>query len=403
MFKKIQKILNLTEKVFTNELKALGKDSGALLILFGALIIYPLAYSVAYQKELTRELKTIVVDCDRTQMSRQMIRFIDATEQAQVIGQANSIDEARKMFIEGETSGIVLIPEGFEKDILSGKQTNVAVYADGSYFLLYRQLVAGSNNAIGTLAAGIEIKKLTLSGIPYKQATATYTPVKAGIHLLYNPGSGYGSFIMPGMVIIILQQTLLIGIGMMGGTTKEKRKKSQKVPSRLKKREIIPVLMGKTMVYFLLYLLNCIITMVVFHHLFDYPNKASYLHVFMLVVPFLLSVIFMGITCSVLFKRRESSFLFMVFLSPIVMFLSGISWPISSIPSLVYTLAHVFPTTIMVPAYLRLRIMGVGIESIRHEYFLLLAQMVFYFCTAAIALYVSARHQEKMHRKELAE
>jgi ABC-2 type transport system permease protein len=135
--------------------------------------------------------------------------------------------------------------------------------------------------------------------------------------------------------------------------------------------------------------------MIWIHSWFNYPNQGSYLTVLMLTLPFLLSVIFMGITFSVVFKRRESSIMFMVFLSPIVVFLSGISWPASSIPPIVYNLAHLFPSTIMMPAYLRVRSMGVGIEAIKHEYFLMLLQMCFYFCTATVALYFSARHNAR--------
>jgi ABC-2 type transport system permease protein len=85
----------------------------------------------------------------------------------------------------------------------------------------------------------------------------------------------------------------------------------------------------------------------------------------------------------------------MVFMSPIVIFLSGVSWPASSIPSFLYSLAHLFPSTIMIPAYLRVRTMGVGISEIRHEYGQMLILMCFYFCTAAGALYVSALHNSK--------
>jgi len=201
--------------------------------------------------------------------------------------------------------------------------------------------------------------------------------------------------VMPGIIIIILQQTLLIGIGMLGGTAKEKNRDSFMVPVALKKGGVLPILFGKTLSYLTVYVVNCVITMIWLHSWFNYPNRGSYLSVLMLTLPFLLSVIFMGITLSVLFKRRESSIMFMVFLSPIVVFLSGISWPASSIPPIVYYLAHLFPSTIIMPAYLRIRSMGVGIEAIKHEYFLMLLQMGFYFCTAAIALYFSAKHNAK--------
>jgi len=401
MFKKIYKGVEMTGQFYREEFRDIRRDSGAILILVGALMIYPIIYSIAYQNEVVRELKTILVDLDRTTTSHQLIKMLEGAEQIEIDHVAVSLDEAKDDFFEGNSGGIVVIPQHFEKDILNGKQTNVSVFADGSYFLIYRQLVAGSVKTVGTFSAGIEIKKLMMEGKTYDQAVQQRDPLSADIHFWFNPSSGYGSFVMPGIVIIILQQTLLIGIGMLGGTAKEKNRDSFLVPLALKKGGVLPILFGKTLSYLTIYAVNCVITMVWLHSWFNYPNLGSYPSVLMLTLPFLLSVIFMGITLSVLFKRRESSIMFMVFLSPIVVFLSGISWPASSIPPIVYNLAHLFPSTIMMPAYLRIRSMGVGIGAVKHEYFLMLLQMGFYFCTAVIALYFSAKHNAKKANNSL--
>ena len=395
MFKKIYRGIEMTGQFYREEFRDIRRDSGAVLILVGALMIYPIIYSIAYKNEVVRELKTTIVDLDRTTTSHQLIKMLEGAEQIGIDHVAVSLNEAKDDFYDGNSGGIVVIPQHFEKDILNGKQTNVSVFADGSYFLIYRQLVAGSVKTVGTFSAGIEIKKLMIEGKTYDQAIQQRDPLSADIHFWFNPSSGYGSFVMPGIIIIILQQTLLIGIGMLGGTAKEKNRDSFMVPVALKKGGVLPILFGKTLSYLTIYAVNCVITMIWIHSWFNYPNQGSYLMVLMLTLPFLLSVIFMGITLSVLFKRRESSIMFMVFLSPIVVFLSGISWPASSIPPIVYNLAHLFPSTIMMPAYLRVRSMGVGIEAIKHEYFLMLLQMGFYFCTAAIALYFSAKHNAR--------
>ncbi len=395
MFKKIHKGIEMTGQFYRDEIRDIRKDTGAILILVGALMIYPIVYAIAYKNEVVRELKTTIVDLDRTTTSHQLIKMLEGAEQIEINRVAASLDEAMTDFFEGNSGGIVVIPENFEKDILNGKQSNVSVFADGSYFLIYRQLIGGSVKTVGTFSAGVEIKKLMMQGKNYNQAVEMRDPLSADIHLWFNPSSGYGSFVMPGIIIIILQQTLLIGIGMLGGTAKEKKQDSFLVPVELKKGGVFPILFGKSLSYLTIYAVNCIFTMVWIHSWFNYPNLGSYLAVMMLTLPFLLSVIFMGITFSVLFKRRESSIMFMVFLSPVVVFLSGISWPASSIPPILYNLAHIFPSTIMIPAYLRIRTMGVGMHEISHEYFQLLFQMVFYFCTAAVALYFSARHNAK--------
>jgi ABC-2 type transport system permease protein len=395
MFKKIHKGIQMTGKFYRDELRDIRKDSGAILILFGALMIYPIVYAIAYQNEVVRELKTTIVDLDRTTASHQLIKMLEGAEQIEINRVATSLDEAKKDFFEGNSGGILVIPEDFEKDILNGKQSNVSVFADGSYFLIYRQLLSGSVKAVGTFSAGVEIKKLMMGGKTYTQAAQLRDPLVADIHYWFNPSSGYGSSMMPGIIIIILQQTLLVGIGMLGGTAKEKKQDSFLVPVALKKGGVLPILFGKSLSYLTIYAINCVFTMIWIHSWFSYPNQGSYLTVLMLTLPFILSVIFMGITFSVLFKRRESSIMFMVFMSPIIIFLSGVSWPASSIPPFLYNLAHLFPSTIMIPAYLRVRSMGVGISEIRHEYWQMLILMCFYFCTAALALYASARHNAK--------
>ena len=242
MIKKIVKGLEMTRQFYHDEIRNIRRDSGALLILVGAMLIYPLAYSIAYKNEVIRELKTTIVDLDQTTTSRQLVRMLNGTEQIHINREANSLDEAKKDFYDGNSGGIVVVPKKFEKDILSGKQTNVAVFADGSYFLIYRQLISGSVSAVGTFSAGVEIKKLMLEGKSYDQALEMRDPLKADIHFWFNPNSGYAAFVMPGIIIVILQQTLLIGIGMVGGTAREEKRENFMVPLALKRGGVLPIL-----------------------------------------------------------------------------------------------------------------------------------------------------------------
>ena len=141
MLNKIINEISQTGNYFRLEVRAIRKDSGALLILFGALIIYPLVYSIAYQNELVRDLKTVIVDQDKSSTSARLSHFIDQSEEIDIVGEVSSMDEAKKLFANNKVSGVLLIPFGFEKDLLSGKQADVSVYADGSYFLIYRQMI----------------------------------------------------------------------------------------------------------------------------------------------------------------------------------------------------------------------------------------------------------------------
>jgi ABC-2 type transport system permease protein len=377
--------VRLTWDSFKNELKTILKDKGALLILFVAVFTYPLAYSIAYMNNVVRDIPVTIVDLDNTSTSRQMIRMLDATKEIAVAQKAGSLHEARQLFWDEKSKGIILIPEGFERELLKGFQTSVSVYCDASYFLVYKETLTGAVQSVGTLSAGVEIKRLMASGSGEEQAMQQRDPMPSVFYNLYNPAGSYGSYVMPGLILVILQQTLLIGIGMIGGAGKERRNNRQIRPRIKVKRGMFSVVFGKASAYFILYLANLAFTLVYLVKLFGFPNKGSFADICILLVPYLFSVIFLGLTISMIFQRREHSIMTMVFISPVVLFVSGLSWPSSSIPPLLYKLAYVFPSTSMIPAFLRIRTMGVSIDAVRPELLFLTGQMIVYFIAAAIS------------------
>jgi ABC-2 type transport system permease protein len=378
-----------------DELKTVFRDKGALLILFIAVFAYPLVYSIAYKNNVVRDIPITIVDLDNSSASRQLIRMIGATKELSVAQEAGSLREARQIFWDGDSKGIIMIPEEFERNLLKGFQTSLSVYCDASYFLIYKESLGGTIQAAGTFSAGVEIKRVMASGSNEEQAMQQRDPMPARFYNLYNPAGSYGSYVMPGMILIILQQTLLIGIGMVGGAGKERRNNQEIKPGVRVRQGMFSVVFGKGMAYFLIYLPNIAFTLVYLSKWFGFPDKGSFNHVCILLIPYLFSVIFLGLSISMLFRRREHSIMALVFFSPIVLFLSGLSWPATSIPPLLNQLAHVIPSTSMIPAYLRIRTMGVSIYAVRPELISLLVQMTVYFLLASVGYKISVIRQHK--------
>jgi ABC-2 type transport system permease protein len=395
--------LDITWFEFVDELKTIFKDNGAMLILFFAVLAYPLVYSIAYKNNVVRDIPVTIVDLDHTSSSRQMVKMLGATKELRVAQEVGSLHDAKKLFWDGNSKGIIMIPEGFEKDLLKGFQTSVSVYCDASYFLLYKETLTGTIQATGTLSAGVEIKRLMAAGSGEEQAMQQRDPMPAKFYYLYNPSGSYGSYVMPGMILIILQQTLLIGIGMIGGAGKERRNNRIVKPGLRVRQGMFSVVFGKGLAYFVIYLANIAYTLVYLSKWFGFPDKGSFADICILLVPYLFSVIFLGLMISMLFRRREHSIMTLVFVSPIVLFISGLSWPVSSIPPLLYKLSHIFPSTSMIPAFLRIRTMGVSISDVRPELLFLVIQMIVYFIMASVAYKINVIRQERLHRKYLAE
>ncbi|WP_372774829.1 ABC transporter permease [Mangrovibacterium sp.] len=363
---------------FKKELKAIFGDSGALLILIGALLIYPLVYSFGYFNETLTDLPIGVVDLDQTTSSRKYTGMLDASKEISVACKPLSLLEAEDLFMANKISGVVLIPRDFQKTILSGRQTNVAVYADGSYLLKYKTMYTAASYVNSYFNGGIGVKHYLAEGKSLQQAKISASPLSVQSHTLYIPAGSYGSFIMPGMIIIIIQQTLLIGIGIMGGTFSESKGTPFVLPEQQRNREILPHILGRVGAYLLISAFNICLALVLVHDWFQYPDKGSMIEILMLLFPFLLAVIFFGIGLSTLLRHRESAIVFMMFLSPIALFLSGVSWPVSAMPEWLVGLSKLLPGTTAIPAYLRLRTMGVDISYVRTELLTLYLQAASY-------------------------
>lgn len=392
--------LRITITSFRNELKEIFSDGGALLILLFAVIAYPIVYSIGYENNVLRDMPIAIVDLDHTEGSRTLSRMIDATQELAVDEKSPNLNQAKQVFWDGKVNGVIVIPPDFEKKLLKGEQAAIDVYCDASYFLIYKETLNAALKASGTFSAGVEIKRNMASGSSFNQAIEQQHPLNVEMYNLYNPSGAYGSFVMPGIILIIIQQTLLIGIGMIGGAGREKNNNQFIVPGVKLKKGVFSVIFGKSLAYFVIYIVNSIVTLIWVYDWFGFPDKGSLINVIMLLIPFLFSIIFLGLTISLLFTKREYSIIFLVFLSPIVLFLTGLSWPVSSLPKILYNFAHIFPTTTMVPAYLRIRTMGVGIQNIRFELIFLIVQMIVYYLLACLSFkYFVNKHALKEIKK----
>lgn len=374
-----------TAAIFVDELKLIFSDAGAVLLFMIAMVIYPLLYAFAYEKEVVKEIPVAVVDLDHTATSRQYSRMADATEQINVVSKPISLKEAEEFYYQGKVKGVILIPNNFEKDILGARQTAVTVYCDASNFLLYKQVLTGTTFANGTFSGGVEVKRMLAEGKNMVQAIDQQEPLKVSTYNLYNISNGYGSFVMPGMILIIMQQTLLIGIGMLGGTIREKKMFLKKSGRARYHMGSVRLVFGKASAYTIIYLFNALFALAILYNWFKYPDNNNFITIASLFVPYILAISFLGLAISMFFKERVHSMLFMVFLSPMVVFLSGLSWPSSSIPPALYGLAHIFPSTTMIPAYLKLRTAGANLTDVRMEFGLLIIQALIYFTLAVFS------------------
>ena len=356
-----------TASVMRNEFRSIFTDGGVMLVLIFAIFIYSTIYGLAYGNQVLRDVPIGVVDESRTSSSRALTGLFDAGPNTFVAYEAPDMEAARKLFFDREIYGIVYIPEDYERRLLSGGQASVSVYCDASYFLMYRQVFQEIVSTLGHTGAAVEMQRLVAQGVNLPQAEAVVQPVIYQSHNLFNPYLGYGTFVMPAIIILIIQQTLLLGIGMIGGTWHEFNLYSRLVPAGEERLSTWAVLLGKAFTYILVSAVVASYILTIHYHLYGYPMNGRPLTVIALMLPYILACILLGIALSTLFSRRENSLLLMLWTSLPVLLLSGVSYPWEAMPEWMVALGKIFPSSHAVRAFVRVQDMGASFEEILPE------------------------------------
>ena len=373
--------------VIRNEFQTIFKDGGAMLILIFALIIYATAYSLAYGSQVLRNVPIGVVDESRTPTSRSLIDTFNAGPNTYVAYTPTSMEEARELFYARKIYGVVYIPADYEKKLYGGEQANVAIYCDASYFLMYRQVFQEVVTSIGKTGAMVEFQRLIAKGANIPQAQATTQPVIYQSHNLFNPYLGYGTFVMPAIIMVIIQQTMLIGIGMIGGTWREFGLYRKLCPPDRKRMSTLPIVLGKALVYGMFYSVTTFYILGLHYRLFHYPMNGATGTIVVFMLAYMAACIALGIAISTLFRYRENSLLLLLWTSIPLLMLSGVSYPREGIPDWLFNFGQLFPSSHGVDGFIRIQSMGASLSEVLPEIRMLCILTLIYGGLACIGIH----------------
>ena len=279
-----------------------------------------------------------------------------------------------------------MIPSDYEKKLMRTEKVNIAIYADASYFLMYRQVFFDFAGSLGQSNYHVEWLRFVSKGASTKQADALSSPVVTSIHNLYNPYLGYATFIMPAILLVIIQQTLLIGIGMVGGTWREKKLYRTLIPTGQSRMSVFPIVLGKSTAFTSIYCITITYLLTFHYKLFGYPVKGDTMDLILFLIPYLLSCTFLGIAVSTLFKHRENSLLLLLFTSIPVLMLSGASVPSECIPTWLFNGAKIIPSSSGVDGFLRIQTMGATLAEVGTQFRTLWILTGVYFILACFGM-----------------
>lgn len=239
---------------------------------------------------------------------------------------------------------------------------------NASYFLVYGTVIEGLLRSTSTVAAEVKVNRMVIRGDNIALASSQYTQIGLNLKPTFNPSMGYLNYVVPAVFVLILHQTLLIAMGLLTAGQYEDKVKL-KTSSELRSSywltyPVWKVLLVRSCLMFIIYLA---LLSYYFGYSFEYygiKRLASIPDLMSLVVPFLLSVIFLGTVIGLLIPRKELSTLIVILTSLPLVFSAGFIWPTSNIPVVINMMAQFFPSTPAINGFLRLNQMGDSLENL---------------------------------------
>ncbi|MBY5461222.1 ABC transporter permease [Rhizobium leguminosarum] len=374
--------------VFRIELARIFSLKPAFAVLVVASIVYAAFYPQPYRNESLRDVPIAVVDLDGTDSSRELARRVDASADVAVGAVFPDQASATQDVFTRNLYGVLVIPQFFERDLLHHRRSPVALYVDASYFLIYQRLSGGVTSVARTMGAEVETARLVAAGVDPVLAAAAADPMPLTAVPLFNPQGGYATYILPAAFVLILQQTLLIGVGLLG-TYRNDELSAELAASA----GPVSVVAGKLLAYLVLEIFIMSFYLIALPYLYNIPRLGGALSILIFALPFALAVSALGLVLAGLFRDPLTVQLVSAALGIPFLFLAGFSWPTEAIPPFLHVVSTLLPSTSAINGMVAVSQMGASIGDVRQPFLTLWALAIAY---TTIAILLESRGKQRV-------
>lgn len=365
-------------RIALTEWKTMLRDPACMLIVVVGVVLYSFYYPFPYIHEVANKAPVAIVDLDRSAMSRELIRMASSMQEDTVVAVYSNERDAELALASEEIYGYMKIPKGMEADLRKGNNVSVGVYAHGAFILLYGNVATAFATAAGTMGATVQVKRIVANGKNLAEAKAIRDPIPTRFFRMFNQSGGYGIYAVSAVLMIILQQTCLIGIGVMGGPRKNRHFRLLKGCEETENAPLLLRYFGRSTAFILHYLAALFFYKLVIYHVFDFPDRGDIWLVLVFGIFFFGATVNMGMWMAQFFKHRETALLFFACVPILVLFVSGFSWPQGNMPAWLRICGAFFPSTYAIPAWLKIQNIGASFSEVAPNLLRLFEQSVFY-------------------------
>jgi ABC-2 type transport system permease protein len=320
--------------VVRKEFRQIVRDPLSLGLLVGVPALLLLLYGYA----LTFDVKHIgmgVLDEDASRASRE---FLDAMLQNPYFDRActlGSRGEADGVLLRGRARAVLIVPRGFERDLLRGTAARVQVLVDGAD-ATSAKTIEGYVQALGERFTMAVRRRAALAAGGAAPPAVIVEP-----RIWYNPDLESGKFLVPGLVGMLLMLSCVIAASLSIVRERERQTMEQMMVSPLRPIEFV---LGKTLPYVLIGLATMVVIMAIGYVFFGVAVRGSFLLLGLATLLFLVAALGMGVLISSVTDSQQIAFQIAVIASMLPSFLlSGFIFPIRNMPVPIQILTYAVP------------------------------------------------------------
>lgn len=349
--------------VWKNELKVVFKDEAVLLLFILLPLFYPLIYTFIYNNEVVTQIPMVVVDECQSPLSREFIRKMDGASTIDIKGTVTDLPAAQQKMMDREVDGILFITKDFSKNINTQQTAQIYLFEDMNNLMYFEAMTTATTRVSQMMGAEIRVKAIG-PGTPRMEEIMMNPVESVGINY-YNPTGGFASSIIPGVLILIIQQSILLGIATLVGTHKDRQRFTTASQAHAgRKVDSVRLTIGKAFAYGTSYVVLVCWVLGIVPYLFGLPQIGHHWTLLVFTLPYVLACTFFGMTISYFCSQREFSMLLFAFTSPLFLFLSGISWPWATVPPILKAIANIIPSTYGIHGFLQINTMGASLADV---------------------------------------
>ena len=341
------------------ETKHIVRDRRTMLILFGMPVVMMLIFGFAITTDI-RNVKVTVVTAVMNPRIQQVVQRIDASEYFVVTHTVSNTQEAKQLLADHQADMAIVFSNDFANERYS-EQASVQFLVDYTDPNMAEQRVS-------------YIQQIIMDELRSQQ-TAQQQAI-ANTKLLYNPQMKSAYNFVPGIMGMLLM--LICAMMTSVSIVREKERGTMEV---LLVSPVKPlyIMIAKTVPYFVLSIFILISILLISKFILAVPIEGSVITILAVSLLYIVLALALGMLISVVSQTQVVALLIsgMLLIMPSTM-LSGMIYPIESMPTVIQYISTIVPTRWYVSAIKKVMIMGVGVNMIYEELIIMLGMTLLF-------------------------